>query len=170
MTAKRSRNGSRTYGPGGQVLDLDPTDLAILREALVNPRVSMSDLARLVKMSRPAAAERIRKLENDGVIRGWKVDLNPGKLGLPLTCYIRVKPEQGHLMEVANLARTMPNVVECHSITGEDCFLVKACVSSVEELEKVVDKFHPYGQTVTSIVTSTPVPPRQPPLPSQILS
>lgn len=165
MTAKRSHSGLRAYVSSERRPDLDQTDLRLLEQLLADPRISMSNLARAVKMSRPAAADRIRRLENGGVISGWKLDLDPSKLGLPLTCYVRVRPDQGHLTTVANLAKRLPNVVECHSITGEDCFLVKAYVSSVKDLEKFVDRFHPYGQTVTSIVTSSPVPSRQPPLP-----
>lgn len=125
----------------------------------------MSDLAKSVKMSRPAVAERIRKLENEGVISGWRVDLDPVRLGYPLTCYVRIRPLQGHHTTVPNLAQETPQVIECHRITGEDCVLLKIVVESVKGLERVLDKFLPYGQTTTSIVQSSPVPLRQPPLP-----
>lgn len=144
---------------------LDRTDLHLLELALANPRISISDLAKAVKMSRPAVGDRIRKLEKDGVVRGWRLELDPARLGLPLLCYVRVKPLQGHMTTIANLAKSLPNVVECHSITGEDCFLVKVCLASMSDLETFTERFHPYAQTVTSIVVSSPVPPRQPPLP-----
>lgn len=130
-----------------------------------SPRVSMSDLAKVVKLSRPAVVERVRKLEGRGVITGWRVEIDPAKLGLPLTAYIRIRPLQGQLSVVAGLAREIPQVVECHRITGEDCFLMRVDFASVKALEQIIDRFLPYGQTTTSIVQSSPVPLRPPPLP-----
>ncbi|QQG48693.1 MAG: Lrp/AsnC family transcriptional regulator [archaeon] len=165
MPSKKRPKASLASDSVNEEPELDDLDLRILDTLGRNPRISMSELAKNVRMSRPAVVERVRRMESKGVISGWRVDFNPAKLGLPLTCYIRIRPLQGHLSTIANLVRELPQVVECHRITGEDCFLVKANVSSVGALELIIDRFLPYGQTTTSIVQSSPVPVRLPPLP-----
>jgi len=89
------------------------------------------------------------------------------ELGLPLTAYIRVRPDPGQLPRVAELARSIPEVVECHRITGEDCFILKAHFPAIDQLDRLLDQFLVYGNTTTSIVQSTPVPLRLPPLPQK---
>jgi Lrp/AsnC family leucine-responsive transcriptional regulator len=86
-------------------------------------------------------------------------------VGLPLAAYVRVRPGPGQLARIADLARQTPQVVECHRITGEDCFLMKVHVAAIDQLEEVLDRFLAYGQTTTSIVQSSPVPLRALPLP-----
>jgi len=125
--------------------------------------MAMSALARSVKMSAPAVTERVQRLERAGVITGYRLEVDPAALGLPVTAFARIRPAAGQLSKVAELARSLPQVTECHRITGEDCFLIKVHAPAVQELETLLDQFLIYGQTVTSIVVSTPVPPR--PLP-----
>ena len=115
-------------------------------------------------MSAPAVTERVQRLEEQGVIAGYRLELDPAALGLPIAAYVRVRPGPGHLQKIAALVQGMPEVVECHRITGEDCFLIKVHVAAVDRLETVLDVFLPYGQTTTSIVQSSPVPRRGPPL------
>jgi Lrp/AsnC family leucine-responsive transcriptional regulator len=122
--------------------------------------MAMSALARLVKMSAPAVTERVQRLERAGVITGYRLEVDPAALGLPVTAFARIRPAAGQLSKVAELARSLPQVTECHRITGEDCFLIKIHAPAVQELETLLDQFLIYGQTVTSIVVSTPVPPR----------
>ena len=116
-------------------------------------------------MSSPAVAERLRRLSDTGVITGFRVDIDPRALGYGLTAIVRVRPAPQQLRKVAEVARATPEVVECHRITGEDCYFVKAHVRSVEHLEEVIDRFTAYGQTTTSIMQSSPVPPRAVALP-----
>lgn len=123
----------------------------------------MAALARRVGMSAPAVTERVQRLERAGVITGYRLEVDPAALGLPVTAYARIRPTAGQLNRIADLARSIDQVTECHRITGEDCFLVKVHAPTVAGLESVLDQFLVYGQTVTSIVVSTPVPPR--PLP-----
>ena len=144
---------------------LDMTDIALLKSLGRNSRVSLSDLAKISKMSRQTVADRIRRMERLGIIKGWHVDLNPSTLGLPLSAYVRIRPMQGQLSTLARLAESIPNITECHRITGDDCFLMRLYVTSIRDLERIIDQLHPYGQTTTSIVQSTPVPLRSPPLP-----
>jgi Lrp/AsnC family leucine-responsive transcriptional regulator len=142
---------------------MDATNRRLLAELHDNPRITMSALARQVGMSAPAVTERVQRLERAGVITGYRLDVDPAALGLPVTAFTRVRPAPGQLTRVAELARSTPEVSECHRITGEDCFLLKVHGRTVLDLETVLDRFLAYGQTVTSIVVSTPVPPR--PLP-----
>ena len=144
---------------------LDAVNLRLLEELGNDPRIPMSTLARRVGMSAPAVTERVRRLEDAGVITGYRTELAPEALGLPLTAYVRIRPTPGQLSRIAELARQTSQVVECHRITGEDCFLLKVHVATTEELETVLDQFLTHGQTTTSIVQSSPVPPRPLPLP-----
>ena len=139
---------------------LDAVNRRLLMELHENPRMSMSELARRVDMSAPAVTERVRRLEETGVIVGYRMDVDPAALGLPVTALVRVRPGPGQLAKIAETARDTPQVVECHRITGEDCFLLKVHAPSIGELEDLLDRFLLFGQTTTSIVVSTPVPPR----------
>jgi Lrp/AsnC family transcriptional regulator, leucine-responsive regulatory protein len=144
---------------------LDDVNRAVLAELDANPRISMSALGRRVGMSAPAVTERVQRLERAGVIRGYRLDVDPAALGLPVTAFTRVRPAPGQLPKVAELARKLSHVSECYRMTGEDCFLVKVHAATVPELEDVLDQFLLFGQTVSSIVVSTPVPPRPLPVP-----
>jgi Lrp/AsnC family leucine-responsive transcriptional regulator len=140
--------------------------MRLLTELHANPRITMSSLGRRVGMSAPAVTARVQRLEQTGVIRGYRLEVDPAALGFPVTAFARVRPAPGQLPKVAELVERLGQVSECHRITGEDCFLVKIHAATVPDLEEVLDQFLAYGQTVTSIVVSTPVPPRPLPLPS----
>jgi len=136
--------------------------LALLQD---DPRMSVSELARRVGMSAPATRERIQRMEEAGIIRGCRVDVDPAALGYPIAAFVRVRPMPGRLPKIAELAASLPQVVECHRITGEDCFILQVRLESLDSLDLILDQFLAYGQTTTSIVQSTPVPPRHLPLP-----
>ncbi|GAA3258765.1 Lrp/AsnC family transcriptional regulator [Dactylosporangium siamense] len=144
---------------------MDAVNLRVLAELQANPRLSMSELGRRVGMSAPAVTERVQRLEAAGVILGYRMDIDPAALGMPATALVRIRPGPGQLPKITQLAQETPQVVECHRITGEDCFLLKVHAPSIGELEELLDRFLLYGQTTTSIVVSTPVPPRPLPLP-----
>lgn len=143
----------------------DPTDVEILRCLGGNPRMAITELARRVGMSAPAVRERVQRLEDIGAIAGYQLQVDPKALGYTVMVFIRVRPNPGKLQAIAQIARTMPNVVECHRITGEDCFIVKAYLHNLEELDDVLDRFLVHGHTTTSIAQSSPVPGRPLPLP-----
>lgn len=142
---------------------LDDVNRRLLAELHTDPRMTMSELARRVGMSSPAVTERVQRMERSGVIRGYHLDVDPAALGMPVTAFTRIRPAAGQLAKIADLARSLHEVTECHRITGEDCFLVRVHAPTIAELESVLDRFLLYGQTVTSIVVTTPVPLR--PLP-----
>jgi Lrp/AsnC family leucine-responsive transcriptional regulator len=140
--------------------DNDVTNRRILEELQNDGRLSLAELGRRVGLSPPAVAERVQRLERDGVITGYHARVDPRALGFALTSVIRIRPAPRQIPKVAELARETPEIVECHRITGEDCFFMKATVRDVEHLEELIDRFVIYGQTTTSIVQSSPVPGR----------
>src|SRR2546421_12670260 len=149
--------------------ELDEINVRILEELLSDPRLSMSELGRRVVMASPAVTERVRRLEDAGVIKGYRLDLNPAALGLPIAAYVRIRPNPGQLPRIAELARQIPEVVECHRVTGEDCFVLKVHIPAIDQLDRLLDSFLLYGSTTTTIIQSTPVPLRPPPLPEDSL-
>lgn len=129
--------------------------------------MTVSALARQVGMSAPAIRERLQRLEEAGVIKGYRLEIDAAALGYPIPIVIRLRPMPGKLSKVAELAESLPQVVECHRITGEDCFFIKAYIEGLDRLDPLVDRFAAYGQTVTSLIQSSPVPPRSLPLPGE---
>ena len=124
----------------------------------------MAELGRRIGLSAPAVAERVQRLERAGVIRGYQADLDPAALGYPVAAVVRIRPAPGQLQRIPQIARETPEVGECHRITGEDCYLLRLHLHSIDDLEEILDRFTPFGMTTTSIVHSTPVPRRGPPL------
>jgi Lrp/AsnC family transcriptional regulator, leucine-responsive regulatory protein len=142
---------------------LDAMDRRMLAELRDRPRLRVAELARRVRLSPPAVAERLRRLEETGIL-SFRADIDPRALGYPICAILRISPVGGGLRLIPDIAREVPNVTECHRITGEDCYVMKLHLRSIDELEPVLDLFTPYGRTTTSIVNSSPVPLRPLPL------
>jgi Lrp/AsnC family leucine-responsive transcriptional regulator len=155
MPANHTRNGGST--DGGL---LDATNVALLAELQADARTSLAELGRRVGLSSPAVAERVKRLETSGVIRGYHADVDPRMVGYTLGVAIRIRPAPRRLADVAALARDTPEVIECHRVTGDDCYVMTAYVRDVEHLEQVIDQFAAYGQTTSAIMQSSPVPRR----------
>jgi Lrp/AsnC family leucine-responsive transcriptional regulator len=155
VASNRRRNGRNADD-----VSLDDTNRLLLAELQADARLSLAELGRRVGLSSPAVADRLERLEQEGVICGYRADIDPRALGFALSAVIRVRPAPRELRKVAELARETPEVVECHRITGEDCYFMKAHVRDVHHLEEVIDRFAAFGQTTTSIVQSSPVPVR----------
>jgi Lrp/AsnC family transcriptional regulator, leucine-responsive regulatory protein len=143
---------------------IDAIDRRLLRELGDDARLSTAELGRRVALSPPAVAERVRRLERLGVITGYRAEIDPRALGYAIAAIVRVRPTPRQLPRIAELARTTPEVVECYRITGDDCFLMKLHLHSIDDLEPVLDRFVLFGQTTTSIIQSTPVQRRALPL------
>jgi Lrp/AsnC family transcriptional regulator, leucine-responsive regulatory protein len=141
---------------------LDAVDQRILKALADDARISVANIARLVGLSGPSVSERIRRLEESGVIEGYTVRINAPGIGLPITAWLRVRPLPGELSRVAEILRDLPEVVECDRVTGDDCFIAKAHVRSMEHLEKIIDRIIPFAMTNTSIIQSSPVGRRLP--------
>jgi Lrp/AsnC family leucine-responsive transcriptional regulator len=138
----------------------DATNLRLLAELQEDARLSLAELGRRVGLSSPAVAERLKRLEDEGAITAYRAEVNPRALGYTLGVVIRIRPSPRQLAAVAKLARDAPEVVECHRVTGDDCYVMTAYVRDVTHLEEVIDQFASYGQTTSSIMQSSPVPRR----------
>jgi Lrp/AsnC family leucine-responsive transcriptional regulator len=139
---------------------VDSTDALILDELQREGRVTFAELGRRVGLSAPAVAERVQRLEHDGAILGYRALVDPRAVGLSLSAIIRVRPAPDRLRTVADVARKTEEVVECHRVTGDDCYVMKVHLRDVEHLEEVIDRFAALGQTTSSIMQSSPVPGR----------
>ena len=136
---------------------IDEIDRNILKELQQDARVSYAELGRRVGLTTPAVIERVRKLEDAGVILGYRAEIDTAKVGLPITAFVRMSitgVDYSHIIEVAEQSN---EVLECHRGTGGDSFIMKVAVSSVEHLQQIIDKLTPYGITTTAIVLSSPV-------------
>jgi Lrp/AsnC family transcriptional regulator, leucine-responsive regulatory protein len=155
MAMKERRTGAFTDdGP------LDATDRRLLTQLQADARLSLAELGRRVGLSSPAVAERLRRLEGDGVITGYHAQVDPARLGFGLGVLVRIRPAPRQLGAVAQLARETPEIVECLRVTGDDCYVMTAHVRDVVHLEERIDAFAAYGQTTTSVMQSAPVPRR----------
>ncbi len=144
---------------------IDATDAKILRALAEDARITMAELARKAGLSAPSVTERVRRLEEGGVVTGYAAKIDPAALGLPLAAYVRIRPMPGQLEKVAEVLNGLDAIVECDRVTGEDCFIAKVHVRSMQELEGVIDAIIPFAMTNTSIIQSSPVKRRLPPLP-----
>ena len=136
---------------------LDRVDWQILRLLQENGRISFAEVGRAVGLSAPAAAERIRRLEETEFIEGYHAHINPAKVGLPVLAFIRVSVPRGKYPKFTVLVNQLPRVLECPHVTGVEAFILKVAVVSVEELETLVGQLGQYGDTMTSVVMSSPV-------------
>jgi Lrp/AsnC family leucine-responsive transcriptional regulator len=146
------------YENGG----VDALDKAILGILSENARISLADLARATGLSAPSVSERLKRLEEAGIIDGYTIRIDPKALGLPLAAWLRIRPIPGQLQQVAEILRDCPEIVECDRVTGEDCFIAKAHLRSMDHLEALIDRIIPHAMTNTSIIQSSPVARRLP--------
>jgi Lrp/AsnC family leucine-responsive transcriptional regulator len=136
---------------------LDSINWKLLRLLQENARRSFSELGREVGLSSPAVAERVRRLEEAGIITGYHAAVSYEKIGLPLLALMRLSEVGDRGDRVAALVREMPEVIECHRVTGSDSFVLKIVATSIAHLETLIDRFNPYGQITTSLVLSSAV-------------
>jgi Lrp/AsnC family transcriptional regulator, leucine-responsive regulatory protein len=141
---------------------LDATNRQLIAALQADARLSLAELGRRVGLTAPAVGERLARLEEAGVIRGYHADIDPHALGYDLSVILRIRPAARMIPKVAELAQRTPEVTECHRVTGDDCFIMRLHVRDVLHLEELIDTFVPYGQTTTSIMQSSPVPGRGP--------
>ena len=133
---------------------------AILTVLQENSRLSFAEIGRQVGLSAPAVAERVQKLEDAGVIKGYGVSLDLGKLGYPLQALISFKAHAGKLPRFLNLLQTMQEVRECYRVTGSECLVMKVAVQQAQDLEQIINLFVEYGEPTTSVILSSPVSPK----------
>jgi len=143
---------------------IDAVDQKILQALAENARISLKELAQAAGLSSPSAAERLRRLEERGIIAAFTIDIDAAALGYPLQAIVRVRPLPGQLHVVQRIIQDTPQFVECDKVTGDDCFIARLVVSSMAELDAILDKVAEKAETSTSMVKASPVKRRLPPL------
>ena len=155
----------RLSDPPGMVGNtLDAIDRALLRLLAEDGRTAIADLAREVGLSAPSTAERLRRLETQGVIGRFTIEIDPRALGYTMQAIVRVRPLPGQLHLVEEALRRIPEFVECDKVTGEDCFVCRLYLRSIEDLDGILSKVADRAETNSAIVKSTPIARRLPPL------
>ncbi len=136
---------------------LDKTGQQLLRELQENARLSFSELGRRVGLSTPAVVERMRRLEEAGLVTGYRAEVSPERIGLPVTAFIRLFTTAKEYPRFLALAGAMPEILECYHVTGGESFMLKVVVESLVHLESVIARVSPFGETATSVVLSAPI-------------
>ena len=136
---------------------MDRTDWALLAELQRDGRASFAELARAVAMSPSAVAERVRRLEESGVIAGYRARVDPERVGLSIMAFVRLRYPTGNYRPFHALLDTTPEVIEAHHVTGEDCFVLKVVARSMRHLEEVTGRIAGLGSVTTSVVYSSPL-------------
>jgi len=137
--------------------DLDPASRQILAALQEDARLSFNQLAKRVGLSPPAVADRVRRLEEAGVIRGYRIDVDRASLGWPVTALVRLSCPAQQDRGVVKLAQDLPEILECFHVSGEDCFILKVVAGSIAHLEDVVERLRQFGTAIPSIVFSAAV-------------
>ncbi|MFC5743717.1 Lrp/AsnC family transcriptional regulator [Dyella tabacisoli] len=143
---------------------IDEIDRSILEFLARNARMSLKELAAEIRLSSPSTSERLRRLEERGVIRAYTLDIEPRLLGHVLQAIVRIRPLPGRLQVVQRLIEASPEVTECDKVTGDDCFIARVFVRSMEHLDEVVDRIAEEATTNTSIVKGQLIKRRPPPI------
>ncbi|QEN88120.1 Lrp/AsnC family transcriptional regulator [Labrys sp. KNU-23] len=143
---------------------LDEVDKRFVDILVENARISLKELAGRVNLSSPSTSERLRRLEERGVIRAFTVDVDPQALGYTLQAIVRIRPLPGQLPRVQRLIEEIPEFSECDKVTGDDCFVARLHLRSIEQLDEILDRLIDKAETNTAIVKSQPVKRRLPPL------
>ncbi len=145
-------------------LGLDEIDQRMLESLARNARISLKELAEAAGLSSPSAGERLRRLEERGIISAFTVDIAPEAIGYPLQAIVRIRPLPGQLHVVELIIQETPEFIECDKVTGDDCFIGRLVVRSMSELDGILDKITERAETNTSMIKATPVKRRLPPL------
>lgn len=142
----------------------DEIDQLLIAALMEDSRLSLKALAQVSGLSAPSVGERLRKLEDRGVIRGYTLEVDPKAFGYLLQAIVRVRPLPGRLHEVERQIQAIPEFTECDKITGDDCFVARLCVRDMEQLDTLLDRLNAYAETSTAIVKKTLVKRRLPPM------
>ena len=138
-------------------MELDRIDCAILEQLQQDARMSFAEIGRRVRLSTPAVIERVRQLEDSGVILGYRTDIDCAMVGLPVRAFIKITVAGDKLSRFGALAHRVPEIIECHRVTGAESYIVQIAVEDVDHMEKVIDSLMPYVSTNTSLVMTSPV-------------
>ena len=141
-------------------MTVDRTDWALLAELQRDGRASYAELARAVSMSPSAVTERVRRLEEAGVIAGYRAVVSPERVGLGVMAFVRLRYPTGNYRPFHALLDSTPEIIEAHHVTGDDCFVLKVVARSMRHLEEVNGRIAGLGAVTTSVVYSSPLPAR----------
>jgi Lrp/AsnC family leucine-responsive transcriptional regulator len=136
---------------------LDPMDCKILMELQLNARITFAEIGRRIGLSTPAVIERVHRLEESGVIEGYHARVNPAKVGLTVRALIKIGIAGDRLAQFAVLVQKVPEVLECHRVTGSESFILQIAATDVAHMERIIDRLMPYVVTNTSIILASPV-------------
>ncbi|MBA3823129.1 MAG: Lrp/AsnC family transcriptional regulator [Ktedonobacterales bacterium] len=136
---------------------MDEVDWRILEELQEHARRPLAEVGRRVGLTAPAVAERVRRLELAGVITGYHAAIDTDRLGLSLAAFVRFSVTTGTYPQLDQLLRHYPEILECHRVTGSDCYIMCVAVASIRHLEDLINRLTPYGTLTTSIVLSSPI-------------
>lgn len=142
----------------------DEIDQLLISVLMQDSRSSLKTLASLSGLSSPSVAERIRKLQEREVIKGYTLEVDPKAFGYQLQAIIRIRPLPGQLQEVERQIQNIPQFTECDKVTGDDCFIARLHVRSIEQLDSLLDSLNAYAETNTAIIKKSPVKRRLPPM------
>ena len=143
---------------------LDQTDLKLIALMTDNARTSLADLGRAVGMSSPSVSERIKRMEDAGVITGYRVEVDPVAVGYALMALVRIRPLPGQLKRVAEIISEIPEFTECDKVTGDDCYIARLQLRRITDLDPILERVTERAETNTSIVKTTLIPRRLPPI------
>lgn len=143
---------------------LDDLDRRLVEILIVDSRTSLKELAQRVGLSSPSVSERLRRLEERGVVRAFTIDVDPQALGYTLEAIVRIRPLPGKLHIVQKLIEETPEFGECDKVTGDDCFVARLYVRSIGQLDGILDHIADKAETSTAIVKAKPIHRRPPPL------
>ena len=143
-------------------MNFDEKDRLIIKLLSGNARMPVSDLARQVGLSGPSTSERIRRLENNGIISRFTVELDLAALGYPLQAIVRIKPRPGNMHIVEDMILNEPGFLDCDKVTGDDCFVTRLALRSIADLDPILLPFHEKAETNTAIIKSSPLRSRMP--------
>ncbi|QEY61991.1 Lrp/AsnC family transcriptional regulator [Metapseudomonas lalkuanensis] len=142
----------------------DDIDQLLISALMEDSRRSLKALAQISGLSSPSVAERLRKLEERGVLAGYTVEVDPKAFGYQFQAIVRIRPLPGQLQVVERKIQEIPEFTECDKVTGDDCFIARLCVRSMEQLDTLLDRINVHAETSTAIVKKTPVKRRLPPM------
>jgi Lrp/AsnC family leucine-responsive transcriptional regulator len=134
---------------------LDRLDWRILEALQANARVTNTELGKQIGLSQPAVTARIKRLEEQGVIEGYAARINPGLVGRGIAAFIRIRTSHAQIASCLSAFEAMPEVIEAHRITGEDCFVVRVVVEEMTQLEAAIDALARFGPVTTSVVLAS---------------
>jgi Lrp/AsnC family leucine-responsive transcriptional regulator len=152
---------------------MDALDLRILATLDTDPRRPYADLAREFGISQPTVADRVRRLESRGIVRGAMLCVDHARLGFNVSAFVRLRAAPARKRGLTDAARAMPQVIEMHSVTGDDCMIARVVARTVEELAEILQRLSMFADSRTSVVLETiiplrnPIPAQQQPVPAQ---